>query len=436
MSIFQRINTPPATEVEKEKAIEEFAKSPETAGTLPLIATTMHGLEEVLAAELAALGATDINPSKRAVEFRGDERVMYRACYELRTAIRVLVRIHSCKIYNEKNLYHALRDEIDWTERMAVTDTLAINSVVAGPLFRNSLYANQLAKDAIVDQFRDKFGRRPNVDNNSPRLRVHIRVNGNYCDVLLDASGDSLHKRGYRRDAVLAPLNEVLAAGMIQMTDWRGQSPFVDGMCGSGTLPIEAAMVSMNIPAQMFREIPFGFTHWKNFDTQVWRDIKQEANAKMLSKPEHPIFASDKDSKARSATSINAMSAGLDKIIQIDRSLFEKLEPPTEIGGVLMLNPPYDERLPVDEVTEFYQSIANRLKHHWPGWTAWILSGNRDALKHFGLRPSRRIELINGSIECDLKKFDLFAGKKGHNKVVSETPEVPENTDTDKTEIP
>jgi putative N6-adenine-specific DNA methylase len=411
-SLFQRIqpDTPSPEQIDEAlMGIEGDASSDRK----PLIAKTMQGLEGVLAAELEALGATDINLSKRAVEFRGDTRLMYRACYELRTALRVLVRIHSCKIYNEKNLYHAIRDDIDWTTYMKVTDTLAVDSTVAGRVMKHGMYTNLVAKDAIVDQFREKMGSRPNVDPDAPTLRIHVRINDNFCDILLDPCGDSLHKRGYRRDAVAAPLNEVLAAGMILLSGWDCQKPFVDAMCGSGTLPIEACMLALRIPPQKYRDIPFGFLRWNNFDAALWADVRQKADAVILKELPFRISAFDKDARARNATALNAMSAGLDKHIDIEKIAFERLEPPIG-GGLLMLNPPYDERLPVPEVVEFYQEIANRLKHHWAGWEAWVLSGHIEALKHFGLRPSRKIELLNGAIQCEFKKFDLFAGKKGH----------------------
>ncbi len=372
------------------------------------IIKTLQGLEPVLAAELLAMGATEIQELKRAVSCSGDQRLLYRANYELRTALRVLVPIHGFRAQDEKSFYRGIQS-VDWNQYLGVMDTLAIDATVSGEHFRHSHYISLLAKDAIVDQFRDRFGRRPSVNLDAPSLRLHVRIHGNQCDLLLDASGDSLHKRGYRRDIVEAPVNEVLAAGMILLTGWTGDSTFVDPMCGSGTLPIEAAMIAMRIPPQRNRE-GFGFFRWKDFDKNLWQDVKATADAK-IREPQCQIFASDMDIRARNATAINLMAAGLEQVVHLDKIAFEKLEPP-EVPGVLVTNPPYDERLKVDEISAFYQSIGDRLKQAWPGWTAWLISSNMEAWKKFGLRPSRKITLFNGPLECYFQKFDLYAGKK------------------------
>jgi putative N6-adenine-specific DNA methylase len=372
------------------------------------IIKTLQGLEPVLAAELDALGATDILELKRAVSCSGDQRLLYRANYELRTALRVLVPVHGFRAQDEKSFYRGIQS-VDWNQYMGVMDTLAVDATVSGEHFRHSHYVSLLAKDAIVDQFRDRFGRRPSVNLDAPTLRLHVRIHGNQCDLLLDSSGDSLHKRGYRRDIVEAPVNEVLAAGMILLTGWTGDSTFVDPMCGSGTLPIEAAMIAMHIPPQRNRE-GFGFFRWKDFDKKLWQEVKSAADAQ-IREPQYQIFASDMDIRARNATAINLMSAGLEQVIQLEKKSFEKLAPP-EVPGILITNPPYDERLKVDEIAAFYQSIGDRLKQVWPGWTAWLISSNMDAWKKFGLRPSRKITLFNGPLECFFQKFDLYAGKK------------------------
>lgn len=372
------------------------------------IIKTLQGLEPVLAAELQALGAGDIQELKRAVSCSGDQRLLYRANYELRTALRVLVPIHGFRAQDERSFYRGIQS-VDWNQYLGVMDTLAIDATVSGEYFRHSHYVSLLAKDAIVDQFRDRFGRRPNVNLDAPTLRVHVRIHGNQCDLLLDASGDSLHKRGYRRDVVEAPVNEVLAAGMILLTGWAGDSTFVDPMCGSGTLPIEAAMIAMRIPSQRNRE-SFGFFRWKDFDKKLWQDVKSAADAQMQ-EPQCQIYASDMDTRARNATAINLMAAGLEQFIHLEKKAFEKLEPP-EASGILVTNPPYDERLKVDEISAFYQSIGDRLKQAWPGWTAWLISSNMEAWKKFGLRPSRKITLFNGPLECFFQKFELYAGKK------------------------
>lgn len=375
-----------------------------------LVAKTMAGMEPILAAELEQLGATGIRPLKRAVAFDGDQKMMYRANYELRSALRILLPIHQFPAYNERNLYEGIR-EVDWSKWLDVSGTLAVDAIAQGEVFRHSQYAALLAKDAIVDQFRDRTGRRPNVNPIAPHLRINLHINGTQVEVSVDSSGDSLHRRGYRRDTVEAPLSEVLAAGMILLTGWDGQSPFVDPMCGSGTLAIEAAMMAMRIPPQIKRP-GFGFQKWPDYQAKIWKSVVAECEKLRL--PEPPggiIFASDRDSRARNATSINVMSLGLEASIHIEKSAFEALKPPTDTG-TLVTNPPYDERLKVEDVQDYYTQIGNRLKQSWTNWDAWIISANRDALKHIGLRPSRRITLFNGALECSFQKFELYAGAK------------------------
>lgn len=373
------------------------------------LAKTMHGLEPVLADELRALGAEGIRPLKRAVAFTGDKKMLYRANYELRTALRILMPVHSFPAYNERNLYSGIR-EIDWSRYLSVRHTLAVDAVTQSETFRHSHYAALTVKDAIVDQFRDRHGRRPDVNTAAPDVRVHLHIQGTHCDVLLDASGESLHKRGYRRDTVEAPLSEVLAAGMILLTGWNGRGAFIDPMCGSGTIAIEAAMIALNMPPQHKRH-SFGFTRWPDFEEKTWREVKKEADARTQDAFEWPIMASDKDVRARNATAVNVLSAGLEQHIRIDKMPFEKLTPP-EPAGVLVTNPPYDERLKMEAIAQFYEDIGHRLKQNWSGWDAWLISSNREALKHVGLRPSRRITLFNGALECSFQKFELYEGSR------------------------
>ncbi|MBL7807661.1 MAG: class I SAM-dependent RNA methyltransferase [Saprospiraceae bacterium] len=369
-----------------------------------IIVKTLAGLEPVLAEELRLLGAQGIRQLKRAVAFDGDKELMYRANYELRTALRVLIPLRSFSAYNERSYYDAIRD-IPWIQMMGVNDSLAIDAVTQGEVFRHSHYLGLLTKDAIVDQFRDRFNRRPNVNTISPTLRINVHVQGTHVDISLDASGDSLHRRNYRRDTVEAPLNEVLAAGMILLSGWNGKGPFVDPMCGSGTLPIEAALIATQTPVQYKRE-GFGFFKWPDFDAKCWKAVKSAADARV--QPfEFPILASDKESRARNATALNLMSAELEKSVTVEKMSFDKLEAP-EVPGTLIMNPPYDERLKVEDTAAFYKSIGDILKKRWPGWSAWIISSNREAMKHIGLRPAQRITLFNGALECSYQKFDMF----------------------------
>lgn len=376
--------------------------------TRPLIIKTFAGLEPVLADELSALGARGIRPLKRAVGCEGDFRLLCKACYELRTALRVLVPVHEFPAYNEKTFYEAMR-ELDWGAYMSVRNTLAVDAVVSGEVFRHSQYVALLAKDAIVDQFRDRTGRRPNVNTAAPDLRVHLHVHGTHCEVSLDASGEPLFKRGYRRDTVEAPLNEVLAAGLILLSGWNGQGAFIDPMCGSGTIPIEAALLAKKVPPQ-FRRERFGFFTWPDFDQKTWQSVKKEADAR-IQPFEFPIVASDKDVRARNAAAVNVLSAGLEADIRVEKMPFERQEPPAETG-TLIANPPYDERLQVTDLAAFYHSIGDRLKKSWPGWNAWLISSDREALKQVGLRPSRRITVFNGPLECSFQKFELYQGTR------------------------
>jgi putative N6-adenine-specific DNA methylase len=368
----------------------------------------MHGLEPVLAEELIALGATGIRPLKRAIAFDGDKRLLYRANYELRTALRILEPIASFSAYNERDYYKAVR-EIDWSRYLGVSDTLAVDAIAQGEVFTHSQYVGLLTKDAVVDQFRDKYHRRPNVNTANPHLRINVHVQGTHVDINLDASGDSLHKRGYRRDTVEAPLNEVLAAGMVKLSGWNGLGPFVDPMCGSGTIAIEAALLATNTPPQYRRE-QFGFFKWPDFDEKLWQQVVREAEQTKKTL-EFPIMASDIDSRARNATGVNVMTAGLEDLIQLDKIAFEKLSPP-ELSGTLITNPPYDERMKVEAIAMFYKSIGDRFKQNWSGWNAWLISSNREALKCVGLRPSKRITLFNGALECSFQKFEMYEGSR------------------------
>lgn len=372
---------------------------------MEMIATTMAGLEPVLQAELEAMGAGEVTPLKRAVSFTGDKTLQYKANYTLRTALRVLQPLLRFEARNEKALYQGMR-QIEWRQFLDVNGSLAIEPVVTGEVFKHSQYAAQLAKDAIVDQFREQYGKRPDVNLVAPHLRIHLRIHQENVVVSLDSSGDSLHRRAYRRDTVAAPLNEVLAAGMIALSGWNPDAgPFADPMCGSGTLPIEAALLASNRPIQQLRE-RFGFERWPDFDAKLWKAVKKEADAAERPIP-YPILASDIDPRARNATSINAMSAGLENIIRIQKMPFEQVIPP-EPPGTLIINPPYDERMPLDDAIVFYKNIGDRLKQNWKGWNAWVLSGHKEALKHVGLKAGRKISLLNGAIECGFHQFEVY----------------------------
>jgi putative N6-adenine-specific DNA methylase len=376
---------------------------------MKLVATTIQGLEEVLTEELIALGAKNVHVQKRAVEFEGDRRLLYRACYELRTAIRVLIPIEHFRVRHESALYSKIK-RIDWSQYMNVNQTLAVDGVTNSKYFNHSKYVALKTKDAIVDQFREKHGRRPDVDIISPTLRINVHINDDQCSVAIDASGESLHRRGYRRETLEAPISEVLAAGMILLSGWKGHIPFIDPMCGSGTLLIEAAMIARRVPAQKYRPAKFGFQRWRDFDEALWDSVKSEADGRIADSGP-PILGFDQDFKAVRACQRNIMVAEMEDAIEVSRQKFEKLERPFE-KGVILMNPPYEERIKTGEIEALYQMIGDQFKQEFSGYTAWIISANMAALKKIGLRASRRITLFNGPLMCKFQKFDLYDGSK------------------------
>jgi putative N6-adenine-specific DNA methylase len=376
---------------------------------LEILVKTMAGLETVLAAELKALGAKQVQAQVRAVRAQGDPRLLYRANYELRTALRVLLPIAQFPANNENELYRRVRD-INWSRYLGANDTLAIDAGTQSTTLRHSHYLAQKCKDAIVDQFRARYGNRPSVDLSHPTLRLNLHLSArNLCTISLDSSSDSLHKRGYRAEHRQAPVNEVLAAGMVLLSGWKGERPFVDPMCGAGTIPIEAAMLAWNIPPQ-WRRRHFGFMRWPDFDRQLWRRVKEEAHARIAA--DGPgIFAFDGDPEAIKDTLRNLDNAGLEGKVLARACVWENLSPPPA-PAMLIVNPPYDERLALDDAKAFYRNIGERLKHHFTGYEAWILSANKEAIKSVGLRPSVKKTLFNGPLECKFLKYELFAGKR------------------------
>ena len=376
----------------------------------------MAGLEPVLEEELKQLGAAQVEPLKRAVYFEGDLRLLYRANLELRTALRVLKPIHSFPVRNEQDLYRKIYD-IDWRQYMGVRDTLAVDAAVNSPNFNHSKYVALKTKDAIVDRFRKEEGRRPNVSLHRPTLRVNVHIFREECTVSLDSSEESLHKRGYRVDALEAPINEVLAAGMILLAGWQRNCAFVDPMCGSGTILIEAATYACNRAPQLQREY-FGFKQWPDFDESLWEGLLADARNRVTSF-EHGLYGYVMDVKAMRIANHNALAAGLEGQVQIERKRFERLEPPAE-EGLLVMNPPYDERLEITDIGAFYEMIGDRLKQAFAGYEAWILSSNKDAMKRIGLRPSRKMMLFNGALECKFHQYQLYSGSHKQKKQVHE----------------
>lgn len=377
-----------------------------------MVAKTMNGLEEILANELNDIGATDIEISNRAVSFKGDTSTMYKANYWCRTALHILKPIANFYIRREEDLYKKIYD-IKWEEYLDETSTLAVDAVVNASVMNHSHYAALKTKDAIVDRFRDLTDRRPSVDTENPDVRINIHLFKNLCNVSIDSSGYSLHKRGYRIKTGAAPISEVLAAGMILLSGWDKKCNFIDPMCGSGTIVCEAALIANNIPPGYYRKT-FGFEKWKDFDKELWEKIKTDALSDQY-EFEYEIVGSDISRESIEIAIENAKSAKLHKDISFKVSSFETQIPP-EGGGVMVCNPPYGERIVPDDIIKLYQEIGNGLKKNYKGYNAWIISSDINALKFIGLRPTRKIALFNGALDCRFAKFEIYEGSKRTHK--------------------
>jgi putative N6-adenine-specific DNA methylase len=379
-----------------------------------MIAKTYHGLEDVLAKELLQLGAQEIKTLRRAVKFKGDLGFMYKANFSLRTAVRIIKPIKSFTVRNEDQLYRELRN-IDWEQYMTIDDKFAVDSFVNSPHFNHSLYVSLKTKDAIVDQFRDKCGMRPDVDLDHPTLRINIHITDDTCTLSLDSSGKSLHKRGYRLETNEAPISEALAAGLILLSGWDKKSHFVDGMCGSGTFLVEAAMIGANIPANINRK-HFAFQDWPDYDEELW-DLIRESQLKRAQDCYGKIIGYDLDPEIVASAKLNIANSGLEDYIEIHCENFfetEKPEGPTH----LVFNPPYGVRIQGD-IPTMYKSIGDTLKKNYSGAEAWFLTSHMEGLNHVGLRASRKIEIYQAKLECRFVKYEMYQGtKKMKNKQV------------------
>lgn len=371
-----------------------------------LIAKTFMGLEDILADELRELGAQDIKTSRRVVTFQGDKELMYRANFQLRTAIRILKPISHFKARSAEEVYERTK-VIDWSKYIKEGKTFSVDAVVYSNEFRNSRFVTYKVKDAIVDQFRERTGDRPNISVSNPDLRLHIHISDFDATLSLDSSGESLHRRGYRQEQVEAPLNEVLAAGMILMTGWRGETDFIDPMCGSGTLPIEAALIAHNMAPGLFRK-EYAFEKWDDFDADLFDKIYNDDSHE---RPfEHKIYGYDVDMKAVNTARLNVKAAGLSKDISIEHADFKDFTKPEE-KAIIVMNPPYGERISTPNLLETYKMIGERLKHQFGGNEAWILSYREECFAQIGLKPSLKTPLFNGALECEFRKYQLFDGK-------------------------
>ncbi len=374
----------------------------------PLIAKTMAELEDVLAEELIALGANDVEIGTRMVSFTGNKALMYKANVHCRTALRILKPIYNFKAENADEVYNALK-ELNWEDYLTLDKTFSIDSVVFSHIFHHSKFVAYKVKDAIADWFTERYGKRPSVSVTNPDLVFNIHISHNKCTLSLDSSGESLHKRGYRIAQGDAPLSEVLAAGMILKSGWRGETSFIDPMCGSGTLLIEAAMIALGIPPGIHRE-SFGFEKWNDFDADLFSDIyNDESTSREF---EYKIYGSDISPKMIAIAEKNIKNAGLKKYIDLSvKSLQQYTEAP-EPNGILMTNPPYGERLKVEDLEELYDMIGERLKHVFMGYNAYVLSYHKESFDKIGLRPSKRYFLYNGALECEMREYEIFAGKR------------------------
>ncbi len=376
-----------------------------------MIAKTFMGLEPVLAKELTQLGADNVQEGRRMVSFTGDKEMMYRANFQLHTAIRILKPIKRFKALSADDVYEGVKT-VEWSEYLSLDKTFAVDSVVFSEEFRHSKFVAYKVKDAIVDQFREKTGKRPNISVTNPDMRLHIHIadvtpGQSECTLCLDSSGESLHRRGYRQESVEAPLNEVLAAGMILMTGWQGETDFIDPMCGSGTLLIEAALIARNMAPGLFRK-EFAFEKWPDFDAdlfdKIYNDDSQEREFK------HHIYGYDVDIKAVNTARMNVKAAGLTDVITVAEADFKDFVQPRE-KSIIVTNPPYGERISTPNLLATYKMIGERLKHQFTGNDAWILSYREECFEQIGLKPSIKIPLYNGSLECEFRKYQMFDGK-------------------------
>lgn len=374
----------------------------------PLIAKTFAGLEDILAEELTVIGAEGVRLSKRAVEFSGDNETMYKANYYCRTALRILKTIKTFKATNEEELYNGVFD-VDWHDMFDVEDTFAIDSVVNSKQFRHSKYVALKSKDAVVDRFRKRYGERPSIDTEDPSVRINVRIFNDDVTIALDSSGSSLHKRGYRIETGPAPINEVLAAGLVLLSGWDKRSNFVDPMCGSGTILLEAAMIANEIPAGYYRS-EYGFQRWKDYDKDIWQKVKDNADS-YSSEFDYRIIGSDISGRMISIARNNIRNARMHKDIELQANNITDFIPPKG-GGVMICNPPYGERMKLDDLKALYKKIGDTLKRNFAGYDAWVLSSDMEAMKFVGLRPSRKITVFNGPLECRFMKFSIYEGSK------------------------
>jgi len=372
-----------------------------------LVAKTMQGLEEVLAKEITELGGNDVQIGRRMVSFSGDQRLLYKTNLYLRTAVRILKPIATFRAKNPDEVYEQVR-KIKWENYFSPNQTFTIDTVVYSDLFRHSKFLAYRVKDGMADYFMEKFEKRPSVRLTNPDIYINVHVSHETCTISLDSSGESLHKRGYRVDQTEAPLNEVLAAGMLLLAGWEGQCNFIDPMCGSGTLLIEAALIALKIPPGIYRK-GFAFEKWPDFDADLFNELCTEEPDENPFK--FKIYGSDMSAQAISIAQKNVKSASLGKYIELETRSIQKITEAPD-NGMLVMNPPYGERIAANDLLALYETIGERLKHAFMGYSAWILSYREECFDKIGLRPSARIPLMNGALDCEFRKYDIFRGKR------------------------
>lgn len=371
-----------------------------------LIAKTFMGLEPVLAQELTQLGANNVQIGRRMVSFTGNKEMMYRANFQLHTAIRIIKPIKHFKAKSADDVYEEVK-KIDWSQYLDSKKSFAVDSVVFSDEFRHSKFVSYKVKDAIVDQFRENTGQRPNISVANPDIRLNMHIAEDRCTLSLDSSGESLHRRGYRQESVEAPLNEVLAAGMILMTGWKGDTDFIDPMCGSGTLLIEAALIARNMAPGVFRK-EYAFEKWPDFDAELFDHIyNDDSQEREFS---HHIYGYDVDMAAVQTARLNARAAGLTKDITIEQADFKDFKQPAD-KAIMVTNPPYGERISTPDLLGTYRMIGETLKRQFKNNDAWVLSYREECFDQIGLKPSIKIPLYNGSLECEFRKYQIFEGK-------------------------
>ena len=375
-------------------------------GEFELIAKTFQVLEDVFAKELVALGANNVQLGRRMVSFTGDKELMYKANFHLRTAIRILKPIMHFKAADADEVYNVIKS-MEWERYLDSKSTFSVDSVVYSDVFRHSKFVAYRVKDAIADYFNEKYGERPSVRLNNPDLIFHIHIAGEDCTLAFDSSGESLHRRGYRVETGAAPINEVLAAGMIMLTGWNGECDFIDPMCGSGTLPIEAALIARNIAPGVFRQ-GYAFEKWKDFDSELFKSIYDDDSGER--EFDHKIYGYDVDGRMVACARRNVKSAMMGDIIEIECRDIKDFVEPTE-RAIMVVNPPYGERLVLENLLQVYKELGSRLKHSFQGNEAWVISSSYDCFDQIGLKASARIPLYNGDLDCEFRKYELFQGK-------------------------